>query len=125
MTMYEIWAFESDLGTGLSPADLVGYKVEALDGSIGKIDRASTDAGSSSIVVDTGPWIFGKKVMLPAGVIDRIDPDDELVYVNRTKDQIKGAPEYDDSLESDHRYRDELGGYYGEGGPGWRDRSMR
>jgi len=34
--------------------------------------------------VDTGPWIFGKKVMLPAGVISRVDHDDEQVFVNRT-----------------------------------------
>jgi hypothetical protein len=123
MTMYEIWTFETQ--PNVKPADLVGYKVEALDGSIGKIDRASADAGSSSIVVDTGPWIFGKKVMLPAGVLERIDPDEKQVYVNRTKDQIKGAPEFDESRETDQRYRDELGGYYGEGGAGWRDRSTR
>jgi hypothetical protein len=24
-------------------------------------------------VVDTGPWIFGRKVLLPAGVVERID----------------------------------------------------
>jgi hypothetical protein len=125
MTMHEIWTYETGLGPGVDPANLVGYKVEAVDGSIGKIDRASAEAGSSSIVVDTGPWIFGKKVMLPAGVVERIDADDNVVYVNRTKDQIKGAPEYDDSLEADQRYRDELGGYYGQGGAGWRDRSTR
>jgi len=125
MTMYEIWTFETDLGSGVNPANLVGYKVEALDGSIGKIDDASAEAGSGSIVVDTGPWIFGKKVMLPAGVIDRIDSAEELVYVNRTKDQIKGAPEFDEARATDQGYRDQLGGYYGEGGAGWRDRTRR
>ena len=40
-----------------------------LDGSIGKVDDATNDVGGSFIVVDTGPWIFGKKVLLPAGVI--------------------------------------------------------
>ncbi len=125
MTMYEIWTFETDLGASVKPRDLVGYKVEALDGSIGKIDSATEDAGSSRIVVDTGPWIFGKKVMLPAGVIERIDADEKLVYVNRSKDQIKGAPEYDDALEANQQYRDELAGYYGEGGAGWRDRTPR
>ena len=41
MTMYEIWTFETDLGAFVKPRDLVGYKVEALDGSIGKIDSAT------------------------------------------------------------------------------------
>ena len=33
--------------------------------------------------------------MLPAGVIERVDEDDEKVWVNRTKEQIKDSPEYD------------------------------
>lgn len=68
--------------------DLTSFKVEALDGDIGKIDEATYEAGRSFIVVDTGPWIFGKKVMLPAGVIDRIDTENERVVVGRTKDEI-------------------------------------
>src|SRR5436190_19454364 len=36
-------------------------------GSIGKIDEATNDTGSSSVVVDTGPWIFGRKVVILAG----------------------------------------------------------
>ena len=73
------------------------------------------------LIVDTGPWIFGKKVMLPAGVITRIDTANERVYVNRTKDQIKSAPEFDASLVRDEEYRRELGSYYGRGGQGYRD----
>jgi hypothetical protein len=54
-------------------------------------------------------------VVLPAGVIDRVDFDDERVFVNRTKDEIKNAPEYDESKLRDDAYRAELGGYYGPG----------
>ena len=49
-------------------------------------------------MVDTGPWIFGKKVMLPAGVLKTVDHVNEKVFVNRTKDEIKNAPEFDDSF---------------------------
>ncbi|MBA3360515.1 MAG: PRC-barrel domain containing protein [Acidimicrobiia bacterium] len=101
--------------------DMVGYSVEALDGSIGKVDEATHEAGSSYIVVDTGPWIFGKKVLLPAGVVSRVDSEGRSVAVNRTKDQIKNSPEFDDSTYRDSTYRDELGSYYGSEGPGFRD----
>jgi len=84
--------------------------VEATDGSIGKIDQAT----NQYVVVDTGPWIFGKKVMLPAGVIDRVDLDEETVYVNRTKDEIKNAPEFDESQFEGDEYRNQLGTYYGD-----------
>src|SRR3954468_22190484 len=114
----DIWAYTESTW---SQADLTGFKVEATDGGIGKVDEASNEVGSSYIVVDTGPWIFGKKVMLPAGVIMRVDPDDKTVFVNRTKDQIKNAPEFDDSVIKDEGYRGRLGSYYGPGGEGYRD----
>jgi hypothetical protein len=92
--------------------DLTGYSVEAMDGSIGKVDEATYETTRSYIVVDTGPWIFGKKVLLPAGVVERVDLDSESIFVNRTKDEIKNAPEFDESLYSDESYRSDLGSYY-------------
>ena len=42
-----------------------------------------------------------------------IDLDDRKVYVNRTKDQIKDAPDWDpDNWRSD-KYRRSVGDYYG------------
>ena len=118
MSTMEIWTYrEQTWGT----VNLAGYGVEAVDGGIGKIDEASNEVGASYIVVDTGPWIFGKKVMLPAGVVMKVDHDDEKVFVNRTKDQIKNAPEFDDSMIKDEDYRGRLGTYYGPGGEGYRD----
>ena len=105
----EIWAYRDQTITGL---DLTGYSVEATDGSIGKVDEATNDVGSSYIVVDTGPWIFGKKVLLPAGVVDSVDHDDTCVYVQRTKDEIKNSPEWDDTRGADETYRSEVGSYY-------------
>jgi hypothetical protein len=95
--------------------------VETIDGGIGKIDEASYEVGAGYIVVDTGPWIFGKKVLLPAGVIGRVDASEGQVLVNRTKEQIKNAPEFDEANYRDDRYRSSVGSYYDQGGPGWRD----
>ena len=118
----DLWVYS---GTGWGDAlDITGYKVEALDGSIGKVHRATYQTNASYIVVDTGPWIFGKKVVLPAGVLDRIDRDDATVFVHRTKDEIKDSPEYDDT-RFDEAYRNDLGTYYGPGGRGYRERSAR
>src|SRR3954451_7551599 len=99
--------------------DITGFGVEAIDGSIGKVDDATYDTDSSSIIVDTGPWIFGKKVMLPAGVVNRIDEAEERVWVELTKDQIKNAPEFDETGFTDGSYHDELGSYYGPAGMGF------
>jgi hypothetical protein len=116
----DLWTYTN---TSISQRDLSVFSVEALDGGIGKVDDATYDVGQSFIVVDTGPWIFGKKVMLPAGVVRDVDLDTETVFVNRTKDQIKDAPEFDEKGYREAAYRDELGGYYGPGGVGYREPS--
>lgn len=124
MQTTDVWIYRDQSQLGFDPTsgkDLTGYHVEALDGSIGKVDEATYDVAQSYVIVDTGPWIFGKKVMLPAGVIQRVDENEEKVFVNRNKDQIKSAPEYDDSMNTDPTYRDDLGTYYGSGGLGYRD----
>ena len=92
--------------------DLTGVEIDATDGGIGKIDEATYDVGSSYVVVDTGPWIFGKKVLLPAAVIQRVDLDSQTVIVDRTKDEIKSSPEFDEDTYREQGYRSRVGSYY-------------
>jgi hypothetical protein len=101
--------------------DLTGYSVEALDGAMGKVDQATYELDGSAIVVDTGPWIFGTKVLIPAGIIDKVDVAEETVWVHRMRDEIKGSPPYDDSLVNNEPYRTALESYYGPGGLGYRE----
>lgn len=114
MSMLEIWTYRS---AAYMQRDLSGMSVEALDGSIGKVDEATNDVGASYIVVNTGPWVFGRKALLPAGVIAHVDFDTDTVFVKRTKEQIKNAPEYDEAKMSDDafrkRYKSQLTSYYG------------
>ena len=122
MATVELWTFRTRSVLGM---DIAGFTVEAIDGKIGKVDEATQEAGGSYLVVDTGPWIFGKKVLLPAGVIQDVDLDTETVFVNRTKDEIKSAPEFDEKRYREDDYRNEVGGYYGPGGRGYREPDVR
>jgi hypothetical protein len=105
----DMWTYQEVI----DPVDVVGYSVEATDGGIGKIDEATYDAGSSYIVVDTGPWIFGKKVMVPAGAIQRIDLESKAVQLARSKDEVKNSPGWDPDQFTQPEYRQKLGSYYG------------
>ncbi len=117
--MWDPWNYPASSGYSAEGGqDLTGLSVEATDGSIGHVDEATNSVGASYLVVDTGLWIFGKKVMLPAGVINRVDTKEGKVYVSCSKDQVKGSPELDEKRGEDNTYRDtyrnELGGYYGD-----------
>jgi hypothetical protein len=110
---WDPWNYREGGYTGGGETNWTGFDVEATDGSIGSIDEATYDTDASYIVVDTGPWIFGKKVLLPAGVINNVDVNARKVYVERTKEEIKNAPEYDEDIRDKPEYRENLGSYYG------------
>jgi hypothetical protein len=93
-----LWVYRADV---ISTEDLTGYDVEATDGSIGRIDEASHEVGASYLVVDTGFWIFGKRRLIPAAAVQRIDDAEQKVYVGLTKDQVKSAPDFEDQHRSD------------------------
>jgi hypothetical protein len=113
VAVIDIWTFQVEVEPSPSDLELEGFSLEAKDGKIGKIDEATHETGGSFLIVDTGRWIFGKTVMLPAGVVERIDPDGKTVFVNLTKDEIKNAPEYDEETSrGDKEYRGRLGQYY-------------
>lgn len=116
--MATIWLYRDTI-TGdarFDPAAIVGYDVEALDGRIGTIDEASNEADRSHVVVDTGFWIFGKKRLIPAGVMKQVDHDAKSVWITLTKDEVRDAPDYrhdwsaDETSRSEHeRYFDRYG----------------
>ncbi|MFE5142451.1 PRC-barrel domain-containing protein [Streptomyces fagopyri] len=107
-----IWGYQPTTGH-TAGTDLTGYKVEATDGSIGKVDKHSDDVNSAYLVVDTGVWIFGKHVLLPAGTVKTVDQAERKIYVALTKDQIKDSPEFDkDKHIGDTGYHDQVGTYY-------------
>jgi hypothetical protein len=105
-TSWDPWTFGRDVGLSGDGTDIVGFDVEATDGSIGTIERATYGVGSS-------PWIFGGKVMLPAGITGRVDRHARKIYVQRTKYEIRNAPPLAEDTGADSGYRDRLGHYYG------------
>lgn len=90
--------------------DLAGYAVHAVDGEVGSVARDDLDTGDRYLLIATGPWIFGRTVLVPAAMIDRIDHRSQVVHLKCTRDAIKGAPEY----REDRSHRDELDVWYGK-----------
>lgn len=111
-----LWRYGNELRRP-DRADVVGYDVHATDGDIGKVVEETTDVDAEWLVVDTGFWILGKKRLVPAGLVNRIDHDDKTIHVDATKDQIKESPDYESELGAEDRVVDH--DRYGEIYSGW------
>jgi len=76
------------------------------DNKVGSVkDLLVDDSGRFRYaVVDTGPWIFGKNVLLPIGLA-RFDYNSHRMYVEGlSKDQVENLPEYKPDQMIDDRY---------------------
>lgn len=96
----DIWGYP-ETAKYVPGAELVGYAVEASDGSIGKVDAHTEDVGRSYLVVDTGPWILGRRVLLPAGLVSRIDTAGRVVHLSCTKAEVKNSPPFESGRHED------------------------
>lgn len=66
------------------------------------------------LVVDTGFWIFGKKVLLPIGQF-RSNPEAQRIYLKGlTKQQAENLPEYRDDMTVDFDYEEQVRRVYRE-----------
>lgn len=93
------------------------YSVYASgDDKVGSVEDGLFDSSTGQfryLIVDTGVWIFGKKVLLPIGTA-RFDNTKQRVYVEGlTKDQVENLPEYDGNVSSvDYDYEERVRGVY-------------
>lgn len=85
------------------------------DDKVGSIEHILIDDQDGKFryfVVDTGFWIFGKKVLLPIGLAT-VSYSDRRVYVpNLTKQQVEDLPAFDELEKVDYEYEEQLRGTY-------------
>lgn len=95
--------------------DIKGYDVYSdREEKIGEVHDALLDENGRFryLVIDTGFWIFGKKVLLPVGYA-RMDYDRHRVYViGMTKAQAESLPEYHDNMTIDYDYEERVRNVY-------------
>ena len=99
----------------LGDDDIKGYDVYAqTDEKIGSVDDVLVDESGRFryFVIDTGLWIFGKKVLLPVGRA-RTDYDRHRVYATgMTKEQAENLPEYNENTTVDYDYEERVRNVY-------------
>jgi hypothetical protein len=100
-----------------SVKSLVGYKIQAEDGDVGKVNEFLYDDETWTIrylVVDTGSWLSGRKVLLsPLDTISTPDWALKTFPVDLSKEQVKNSPEINVVKPVSRQQQQELHTYYG------------
>ncbi len=108
MALHKIKDFDPDYRTHFDNNDVIGFDLYSGDEKIGSVEDVLVDDNGSFryLVVSTGMWILGKKVLMPIAQ-GRIAYPDRRVYANNlTKAQVESLPEYNpDQLDYDHEER--------------------
>ncbi len=95
---------------------LKGYAIEATDGWIGTVSDFLFDERTWKIrwmVVDTGPWLTGRKLLLHPSAIGAVDYEHEALPVRLTKAQVKASPDILTDEPVSRQMQENLYGYYG------------
>jgi uncharacterized protein YrrD len=99
----------------LSLKDVFGYTILATDGQIGAVDDFLVDNESLRaryLVIDTGTWLPGRKVILATSWISSVEPARRMVVVNIDQKRIKESPEFDPDRPLDRAYEMRLHDHY-------------
>lgn len=93
-----------------------GYRIEATDGHIGTVSDLLFDDQSWIIrwlVVDTGNWLPGRKVLLPISALGLPDAGLRHMPVRLTRQQVRDAPGVDADQPVSRQMELHLSDHYG------------
>lgn len=102
-------------------SEVDGYAVAAGDGEIGSVDDLLFDDARWTVrwlVAETGTWLSGRKVLLPAAALGRPDAASRRFPVSLTRRQVEDSPAVDADRPVSRQAEAAIYGHYG-GTPYW------
>jgi uncharacterized protein YrrD len=96
--------------------DMLDYSILATDGEIGHVSDVllgDSDLKVRYLVIDTGGWLSGRKVLLSTAWLSSVAPEKRMVVVNIDKKRIEESPPYDSNADIPREYETRLHDYYG------------
>jgi uncharacterized protein (TIGR02271 family) len=110
MALHRIKDFDPDYKNHFEEGDLKGLDVYSGTEKVGSVEDILVDESGSFryLVINTGAWIFGKKVLLPIGRA-RIDAiSNRIDAMNLTKSQVEALPEFSDDMTADYDHEERV-----------------
>ncbi len=99
-----------------SSREVIGYRVKAKDGRVGRVEDFIFDLGDWSIsyfVVGSRSWFRRTRVLVDPRWADHVDWAERDVQVNLPAKAIKSAPPFDSVADVTPEYAMRLDGHYG------------
>ena len=115
MALVKLGDFDPDYQHSFGDNDIKGMGVYTQgDEKVGTVSDVLVDEEGNFryFIVDLGFWIFGKKVLMPVGR-SRVDQNANRIYaVGMTREQADNLPEFNENLEIDYDYEENVRGVY-------------
>ena len=95
---------------------LKGYKMDSLDGEIGKVKEFYFDDKYWTIrylVADSGNWLSGRQVLISPYALRAVNKEERNIAINLTKKQIEDSPSIDSDKPVSRQFEEDYHGYYG------------
>ncbi|NJC98026.1 MAG: PRC-barrel domain containing protein, partial [Anaerolineae bacterium] len=95
--------------------ELLGYQIMAKDGQIGKVEDLFFSDESwivRYLVADTGPWIFGRKVLVSMQALGQPVWASQTFPVELTREQVENSPDADLAKPVSRQYEEKLFEHY-------------
>ena len=98
----------------MSTKDIIGFEIQATNGEIGEVSDFLVDEHFKLryLVIDTGKWLTGKKVVLSTAWISSVKLEGRTVVMNIDKKRIEEGPQYSDEHVLDREYETRLHAHY-------------
>jgi uncharacterized protein YrrD len=95
---------------------LHGSTIHALDGEIGKVSEILFDDEHWTVrylIVETGTWLFGRKVLISPIALDHVKWEEYTLHCNLTREQIKNSPDVNTDQPVSRQWETDYYSYYG------------
>jgi sporulation protein YlmC with PRC-barrel domain len=95
---------------------LKGYKLDSLDGEIGKVKEFYFDDNHWAIrylVADTGNWLTGRQVLITPYALAAANKEEEHIAVDLTTKQIEDSPSLSSDKPVSRQFEESYYGHYG------------
>jgi hypothetical protein len=95
---------------------LIGISIRASDGELGTVKGIYFDDhrwAARYLVVDTGGWLEGRKVLISPIAVESVNWDGKTVQVRLTREQVRASPPIDTDKPVSRQHEADFLGYYG------------